>query len=94
MYLKRQISILAGALAATALSAAIAGAQVERTPTQPPSIEIPTVPGQPVPVPVPLGPCQIAIQLNPGANVIVGSAGPQRPHGRSGRGHHHRPRRE
>ena len=76
MHHKKLISILAAAFSVTAMSgAAIAVAQVEPAPREAPSIEIPTIPGQPVPVPVPLTPCQIAIQLNPAANVIVGAPG-------------------
>ena len=60
LHFKRHISILAAAISATAFSGAAIAAQ---TPTQAPVNEIPTLPGQPVPVP--LGPCQFAIQLHP-----------------------------
>ena len=94
MHLKRQISILAGALAATALSAAIAGAQVE-----PPAREAPPHrdPHRSRPAGSGSGPARSVPDRDPaqsGRQRHRRRAGPRRPHGRSGRGHHHRPRRE
>ena len=65
MYSKRLISIIVAAVSATAITGVgIAGAQVEPSPGPAgPGAQIEPTPGPVVAIPV--GPCQLAAQLNP-----------------------------
>jgi hypothetical protein len=72
MYSKRLISIIAAAVSATAITGVgIAGAQVEPSPGPAgPGAQIEPTTGPVVAIPV--GPCQLAAQLHPGANIVTG----------------------